>query len=123
MRPLHIQEPEGERFELALDQFEAGDFFVFRGIGLCLRPEFVEVRVPSSCEIENTTEVRARGDLELAERSIEYLEEASPRARRLVGSRSKRFVLLYDYGTGGIEICDYAAGALTWRPGYPRLSD
>jgi hypothetical protein len=118
--PIRVEEPSGQRFELALDQFTAGEYFVFRGCGICRRGEFIEVRVPSSWEVENTNEQRARQDLELAERNIRQLQEVSARFSELVGPLPLRFILVYDYGMGGLELCELEDGEFTWRPGYPQ---
>lgn len=120
MLPIRVDEPSGQRFEIALDQFAAGEFFVFRGCGLCRRQGFIEVRVPSSWEVERTNESRARQDLQLAERNIRRLQELSPRFSEIVGSLPVRFILVYDYGMGGLELCELEDGEFTWRPGYPR---
>ena len=120
MLPIHVEEPNGERFELALEHFAAGKFFVFRGCGLCRRDDFIEVRVPSSWEVENTNEERARHDLEIAERNVRRLQQLSSRFAQIVGALPKRFILVYDYGMGGLELCELENGEFIWRSGYPR---
>jgi hypothetical protein len=117
--PIHVEDPSGERFELALEQFEAGGYFVFRGCGLSLQDGLIEIRVPSSWEVENTNEERARNDLELAERNILLLQEESSRFARIAGELPRRFILVYDYGMGGLELCQLEAGRFSWRPSFP----
>jgi len=119
MLPIGVEDPTGDRFDLALEHFAAGKFFVFRGYGLCRRQGFIEVRVPSSWEVENTNQERALQDLEVAEGNIRTLREASPRFSELVCSLPVRFILVYDYGMGGLELCELEDGEFTWRPGYP----
>jgi hypothetical protein len=64
---MEISEPYGSRFELALDRLRDGHAFTFRGVGFWLAPDgSLEVRVPSSWRMENTTEQTALNDLENA---------------------------------------------------------
>src|SRR5262245_38453139 len=66
----------------------------------------------------NTDEQRAGQDLELAERNIRRLGEMSPRFSEIVGSLLMRFILVYDYGMGALELCELEGGEFSWRPGY-----
>lgn len=120
MRPLRIEEPQGERFDLALEQFERGQFFVFLGSGLGIVDGALQMRVPTDWEPDSITPERAAAELDRAARNLARLRSASPRFAALTESLPEHIILLYDYGMGGVELCELNSGVLEWRPGYPR---
>ncbi len=120
MRPLGIEKPEGERFELALDQFAQGQFFIFLGSGLGIVDGSLQMRVPSEWEPDSITPQRATQELDRAVHNLAGLRSASPRFAALTDGLPEHIVLLYDYGSGGIELCELNQGVLEWRPGYPK---
>jgi hypothetical protein len=115
---MEITEPHGLRFELALERLRDGHAFTFRGVGFWLAPDgSLEVRVPSSWGIENTSEQTALSDLEHAKKLLDVLIVESPSFASLVKDRARRFVLIDDYGMGGVELCRLVGGALIWAKG------
>ena len=103
---MEISKLTGPRFELAIDRLGAGDSVVFEGIGLRLSDETLECRVPSSFRAKNATEDTIRRDLEAARAKIAKLLQESPALRSLVGVRRRRFIVLDDYGGGGVELME-----------------
>ncbi|HSC07288.1 MAG TPA: hypothetical protein VLD59_10730 [Steroidobacteraceae bacterium] len=101
---MEISKLTGPRFELAIGRLGAGDSVVFEGIGLRLSDEILECRIPSSFRAENATDDTIRRDLEAARAKIAELLQESPALMSLVGARRRRFVVLDDYGGGGVEL-------------------
>ena len=120
MGPLKIEEPDGERFELALDQFERGQFFVFLGCGLGIVDGALQMRVPSEWEPDSITRERATQELSRAARNLLRLRSESPRFAALTEGLPEQIILLDDYGTGGIELCELNQGVFEWRAGCPK---
>ena len=119
-RPLQVEETSGPRFDLALDQFEAGSSFVFLDCGLRVENGALQVLVPTQWEPHSITEARAHAELERAQRNIDELVSSSPRFSKIIGVIPRVFVLVYDYGMGGLWMCELRDGNLTWHEGYPR---
>jgi hypothetical protein len=123
VRPLVIEDPEDGRFDLALDEFERGRFFVFEPIGgIGFVDEVLQVRVATAWEPDSVSAARANEELERAVRNYDRLRDASVRFRTLTESYEPSFVLLYDYGMGGIELCRWRDGEIVWKDGYPRAA-
>ena len=77
------------------------------------------IRVPTNWYLENTTEQTALSDLKVAESTLDDLIAASPALASGVKNRPRHFVLVYDYGTGGVELCHLVNGSLIWAKGFP----
>ena len=117
---MEILEPSGKRFEVALELFQSGEPLSFRGVSFALAPEgHLVVRVPTSWYLENTTEQTALNDLEVAENTLNDLVLESPAFASVVKDRPRHFVLVYDYGMGGVELCRLIDGSLVWAKGFP----
>jgi len=118
--PLHIDEPRGSRFELALEQFEKGEFFVFRGVGLGLKETELEIRAPIQWSPEYVDRDRAEAVIAEARSMIQGLKEASDKFKSMVAGLPVRIVVLYDYGMGALEIAESINGEFIWHDGYPK---
>jgi hypothetical protein len=121
-RPLRIEEPSGPRFELALDQLEAGQSFVFLKTGLRLVDGALQVLVPTQWEPHSITKARALEELQRAQRNIARLSSSSSRFSAIVAGFPHLFILVYDYGMGGLWMCQIRGGEFEWYEGYPQES-
>ncbi|MFG0317203.1 MAG: hypothetical protein ACF8XB_08020 [Planctomycetota bacterium JB042] len=111
---MEILELSGERFDLALDRFAAGEAIVFAGVGFRLAPpDVLECRVESTWSPANVTRARAVRDLEAGRHVLEELRRSS-RFRSLVDHRRVRTVLLSTYGMGAVELCREFEGVVEW---------
>jgi len=117
---LRIEEPSGPRFDLALDLLQAGQSFVFIDCGLRVEDGVLNVLVPTQWEPHSITEPRAVEELRRAERNIASLAAASPRFAAIVANLRKAFILVYDYGMGGLWLCRLLEDTFEWYEGYPR---
>lgn len=120
IRPMRINEQEGDRFELALEQFENGEFIVFRGTGFGLRKTELEIRAPIEWTPENVDHNKAEQVISRASDLLNILKDASKTFNSLVAKLPVRIVVLYDYGMGGIEIAESLNGEFSWHAGYPK---
>ncbi|MCA1568610.1 MAG: hypothetical protein LC803_23780 [Acidobacteria bacterium] len=117
---MEILEPNGKRFEVALELFQSGEPLSFRGVSFALAPEgHLVARVPTSWHLENTTEQTALSDLRVAENILNDLVAQSASFASVVRNRPRHFVLVYDYGMGGVELCCLIDGSLEWAKGFP----
>ena len=111
---VHIDEPIGARFDLALDQLESGLGFEFQGVWF--RKEHVNL----SCEAvtpvsaESLTEAAARSLIELARSSFAKLQVTSTRFNALTHDLSVRFRVIEDYGNGTAVIAELVRNELVW---------
>jgi len=58
-------------------------------------------------------------DLRVAENSLNDLVSESPAFVSVVKNQPRHFVLVYDYGMGGVELCRLIDGTLIWAKGFP----
>ena len=117
---MEILEPQGSRFELALELFRDGASFTYDGVGFWLASDgALEVRVQTSWRPGNVTEQTAMGEFARAEKLANSLADASPAFASLVRGRPLCFVLVDEYKMGGITLCRLVDGQLSWPPGYP----
>ncbi len=123
IRPLRIDEPEGARFELALEQFEGGEFFVFRGTGFGLRKKELEIRAPIEWAPENVDRNKAEQVISRGSDLLNILNSASNTFNNLVAKLPVRIVVLYDYGMGSVEIAESLNGEFSWHAGYPKTKN
>ena len=117
---MEILEPNGQRFEVAIELFQSGEPLSFRGVSFSLAPEgHLEIRVPTSWHLENTTEQTALSDMKVAENTLNDLAAESPAFASVIKDRPRHFVLVYDYGMGGVELCRLIDGSLVWAKRFP----
>ena len=113
----------GQRFDVALERFLAGQFFGFHQIQLRMLPNgTICCAVDSSWEIENVTAETATTDFEEARDSFDALVAQSPAFASLIQGRLVRYDLVDDYGTGTLLLCSFDGGELAWAPGFPKAS-
>lgn len=115
---LHVDEPSGERFSLALDLLASGETVVYRGLALAIRSDVLQIDVPSTWRSEHVTQEHARRDLDRAAEVIDALAESSSRFRSLTGRLPRRLLLIEDYGNGAIALAELKGNAIHWRKGF-----
>jgi len=118
--PLRIDEPNGPRFELAIEQFKNGWFFVFRGTGFGLRETELEIRAPAQGSAESVDLKKAEAVIASANHLFQVLNDASEEFKMLVAKLPVRIVVLYDYGMGALELAEFNNGEFSWHDGYPK---
>jgi hypothetical protein len=98
-----------------------GDPVVIQGIGYSLLPDgTLEIAAFSSWAPENVDDLMARSKIKHAQLLFERLHDASGRFRETVaGRRASRFILLWDYGKGAIQLAELRGDTLIWSQGAP----
>ncbi|MEZ4333312.1 MAG: hypothetical protein R3F35_16235 [Myxococcota bacterium] len=120
MRPTRVKTLDDPKLDSAIADFLRGDWFVFEPMGgVGFVESQLQVRVPTADEPDNVTFDSAAAELDRAAEQFCRLCERSTRFAKAVSGMEPQFVLLYDYGMGGIEICERNGDELTWRKGYP----
>ena len=115
---MQVLEPQGPRFELALERLRDGDAFSFDGVSFWLAQDgCLEVSVVSSWRIENTTEQTALVDVKRAMKLVGDLVAKSSSFAAIAKAHPQRFTLIHDYGTGSVELCRLVDGAIIWAKG------
>jgi len=120
---MRIDEAEGARFQLALEQFKNGEFFVFRGTGFGLRKTELEIRAPIDWSPENVDRNKAEQIISKATELLNALKDTSEAFNKLVANLPVHIVVLYDYGMGGLEIAESLNGEFSWHAGYPKANN
>src|SRR5262245_35935127 len=67
---LHLDDTQGQRFDLAVDLLASGGHIVFRGACLNLCNGILHVQVPSSWRADRVNEATALRDLEIGEKQV-----------------------------------------------------
>jgi len=115
---MQVTEINGPRFELALERLLGGHAFSLQGINFCLAPDGgLEVSVDSSWRVENVTEQRALKDLRRAESLFASLSTSSSAFADIARRHPRRFILIYEYGSGSIELARLVNETLVWAQG------
>ena len=115
---MEITQLNGTRFELALEQFLSGKPLNYQNVSYRLGTDnSLSIVVNSSWHAENITEVRARSDIEEGSRITDYLISASRQFEQIVTNRERQYVLIKDYGKGGVLICRMIGGTIEWPEG------
>ena len=105
---------------MALDHFASGEFFVFEPCGgLAISDRRLNMRVASKWKPDTITRERAENEISRALRNLGRLRSSSDRFAALTEGLPLHVVLLYDYDTGGLEMCEQSEGEFRWCPGYP----
>lgn len=125
---FNIDEPSGQRWQLALELLTTPDAetVLYRGIGLWNArdrsgqpsPGAFTATVQSSRDIDWVTEATAREDLDRACATLTQLREASPEFDSVVGSRAIEYLLLDDYGMGAIHLAVLGPRGFEWLDGF-----
>ena len=114
---LHVDETEGERFDLFLDLLASGEVVVFQGIALAIRNGTLEVDVPSSQRSGRVSEEQARRELDAAAVTIETLAQSSQRFHSVAEHLPRRLILIDDYGNGAVALAELEGGSFHLRAG------
>lgn len=112
-RLFTVEEPEGERWDLALELLREGTSVRFRDLVLERREHELHVSVIS--RYHEPTEAAARAQIDAARQTLDALVSASPGFAAVVGSRTLSFELVNDYGMGAVRLCYVdARGEVQW---------
>jgi|GEM_PF-3227982 hypothetical protein len=114
---MNVTEINTQRFKVALDLLREGRPLTFDSVTYFLANEkILSVSIESSWELENLTDDRALGDLQLAKSNFAYLLRNFEDFRVLVSGLQPSFHLVRDYGTGAVELASLSEDALVWNP-------
>ncbi len=124
---FRVNDTKGARFALAVERLIQGHPFDFRNltVGCCsvyLRGG-LDVLVRSSKPTGEVTEGSANSDLQKGRELFGELVAESPTLSALVTKRPAEFALIYDYGTGAVELCRQVGEELVWAEGIFRTAD
>ena len=121
---MEVTQTHGPRFDLALERFREGHAFTFDRVGFLLASDGAfELLVPTSWLPENVTEQTASRDFERASQLADSLVDSSPEFAAIVGHRTRRVILLNDYGMGAVELCRFIDGTMVWKRGAPSAAN
>src|SRR6185436_16432094 len=111
---MQVDDPEGPRFELALDLLRDSGWMSFRDLYISIREGRLDVRLESSWSPDQTDPERATRDISRARQNIQALRQVSARFASLTDGLPERFALFYGYGMGEVEICEEVDGEIRW---------
>lgn len=113
---MEIYELEGKRFEIALQLLQEGEYILYENIGIKLIDnKQVNFIIPSSCwQLENITKNNALDDLENAKTKIKNMLSNSKELSDLLSNKEFVYLLNYDTGKAGIEICEERNEKIKW---------
>ena len=118
---MRFDETKGRRADLALELLSSGKFINFRGLGLQLvANDGLECRVFSQWAPENMNSEIAKQEFAAGEETLAALLAGSELFASLLGTRSRTWELLYDYGQGAIRLCQLEGANLVWDAGWPK---
>ena len=117
---LNITEFRGPRFELAVEQANRGASLNFDRVSVRLVENHVECAVNSQWKPSNLTDQRAWEDFEHAKHTFQRLSSESETFARMVEGRLTEYSIIFDYGTGCVELCRLTDGMLNWADGLER---
>lgn len=110
-----VDEPSGQRWELALDLLRNGDAFALGRVTFRrIADDVIEAAVASSWLPENLTEAKAREDLEPVREQTEALHAGDAAFRAVVGTSQIDYVLVDDYDIGSIALCRLTGPEIEW---------
>jgi hypothetical protein len=116
---LEIRGLGGAAFELALEQFRAGEPVLYRGVELVLRRAEFECRVPAAEGSPTPTPARALEALTRARFRIGALLASARPLEASVGNRPHRLVLVRRDGRRKIELYELRGDRLRRMTGNP----
>ena len=117
---LHIYEPCGQRFAVALELLKEGLAFDFKNVTFCFeskQPHSLKVLSRSRFEPDQVTERGALADIEIGKRALTELMTKSADFKSLIEDHPLRFSVIFDYGTGAVELCHLVGDKLIWAKG------
>jgi hypothetical protein len=113
---LHVDEPKGERWTLALDLLADGKAVELENLRLWPEDQIFRVGVLSSWKTQ-VTHATAMEDIARAQFLIEPLLERDDGFAHAVAGRELRYELIIDPGMGAVGIAELVNGKLAWAPG------
>jgi hypothetical protein len=122
---LRVDNPEGKRFEAALELLSGGQPIVYRGMQLSLTGRRrLLVATVAGRRPENVTEEKARQLIREAEEDLNELKRLSPAFLALVKRRRTDFQVIdypgWERWTCATLICEMHRGRLRWAVGLRR---
>jgi len=111
---IHITEPTGARFELALDQLEGGAGFEYQGVWIHKEDGVLRCEAICPYSPESLTETAARALIEHARSLCDGLRVSSTRFNALTHDLKTRFCVIDDYGSGTAVIVELVGDELVW---------
>lgn len=117
---LYITEPNGPRFELAIERASEGFPFIFDRVAFRLNNQRVDCAVHSTWDMASLTDERAFNDLAHAKNAFSYLKSASSEFAATVDGKPVHYSVIEDYGTGCVTLCRLVDGELQWANGITR---
>jgi hypothetical protein len=117
---LYITEPNGPRFELAIERASAGFPFIFDRVAFRLDNDCVDCAVQSSWDMASLTDELAYDDFDHAKSALSYLRSESVEFASMVEGKPIHYSLIEDYGTGCVTLCRLIDGELQWAEGIAR---
>lgn len=110
-----VDEPSGQRWDLALDLLERGEPVSLGPITLRRRASGeIEATVASSWRLENVNLESGRAELLAAQAMIRQLLVEDERFRAALGGSQVDYVLVDDYEIGSVAIARLADNILEW---------
>jgi hypothetical protein len=102
---MNLFESNDDRLAFELERLRRGEPMRFDNMEFCFDSEGkLRVSMPSSWELSNLSEPRARRDFERANRAVEFLIKESPAFATMVKSRPRYFCLTENLGNSIYEI-------------------
>ena len=111
---IYIDDSSGPRFDLALDQLEAGLGFVFQGVWIRKEHNALSCETISPKSAESLTEAGASALIEHARAVFERLQTTSARFKSLTEGQPVKFCVIEDYGNGTAVIAELVKDELVW---------
>jgi len=103
------------RIDLAIEQIGSGKPFMIGDLTLSLSNEStVSVRFPSNWSIENMNKRTALHELQEAKDILSEIRFSSKAFNDYLSKKMITYILVYDYGMGGINICREENGEVTF---------
>jgi hypothetical protein len=112
---IHISEPVGARFDIALDQLECGLGFDFRGVWFRKDYDQLQCEAVSPVSRESLTEHAAIAMIVHARSLFDELRATSSRFTSITNALAVRFSVIEDYGTGTTTVVELVGDELVWR--------
>jgi len=111
---IHIDEPIGARFDLALDQLENGLGFEYQYVWIRKEHGVLSCEALSPTSAESLTETAARELIDHARSLFDELRVSSSRFNSLTHDLKIRICVIEDYGTGTAVIVALIGNELVW---------
>lgn len=115
-RDLHLDELDGQRWELALDQWREGQTVVLRGVGITVRPDDVRAAIDTTWKTQ-IDETKVRADAARA-RGVVDQAVAVPAFAEIVGNRDVVIEVIDDPGMGSYLVAEMRGDHLSWGASY-----